>query len=144
MKEMNDKELNDEDARELNEAVARAMGWHFREDPEQGAESYWTLPDGGIDDAPPFGTPHEKHYGDFYALPDFARDVMALGYLAEYLTRTETAFCLDGTDDEPGPLSFTASLYGSRHAFTFQATPGQALARVILHHATILTAKGEK
>ena len=79
--------LSDAEADALNVAVARAMGWKHRTD---GSGGYWVLPDGGMDDAPPFGTDYEgKHYGDFHSLPDFCRDAHAIGWIVEWADSQE-------------------------------------------------------
>ncbi len=125
--------LTDTERTALNEQVARAMGWHIKQ-PESG-ETYWTLPDGGIDDAPPYGTNYEgKRYGDFYALPDFCGDVMAIGYLVGWLATKELSWELHNNIIYD-PRNWAVLRDRSSHEVVAispaAATPGEAMCRAI-------------
>lgn len=127
--------LTDSEADTLNLEVARALGWHFREDPEDVTDSYWTLPDGGMDDAPPFGVADGKHYGNFYVLPNFMRDAMTLGYLIEWAYATAVFVSL--TSNTTGFSDWEARVWDYEPLpLSRGATPGEALGRAILAYTT--------
>jgi hypothetical protein len=126
--------MTDQEENELNEQVARAMGWTSREAFLLGASpmmgrtkstyrTTWT---------PPMGVKSN----DFDNLPDFCRDSHAVGWLLEWLKRESIDLVLTADfTDSPDQWDCSARLDQSKRAFGFYSTPNEALCRAIIAYA---------
>ena len=126
--------LTDTEAAELNEKVARAMGWTRIFQPSIGF--YWTLPDGDplrFDD-------------NTDGLPDFCRDAHALGWMVEWAGNQPFDLNL-----RQGPEGYSASFMAHEPSGFWLCTVqtncqsfSHALARAIVAYSEALQREGQE